>query len=82
MTRTYYAAGISAAPSTIEELRRIARRRLPRSRWSTSRAAPRTSLALKRNRAIFERITWLPRTLVGTGCPIFAEILGEACTCR
>jgi (S)-mandelate dehydrogenase len=37
-------------------------------------------VALRRNRDVFERITWLPRTLAGVGAPdLSTEILGEAC---
>jgi (S)-mandelate dehydrogenase len=36
-------------------------------------------LSLRRNRDVFERIRWLPRTLVGVGVPdLAADILGEA----
>ena len=36
-------------------------------------------VSLKRNRSIFERITWLPRMLVGTGLPdLSREVLGDA----
>ena len=47
---------------------------------STSRAAPRTRSRCRRNRDVFERIAWVPRTLAGVGTPdLSTEILGDTC---
>ena len=54
------------------------------SRWNTSRAGAEDEVTLRRNREIFERITWLPRTLVGTGVPDLStdDRSVTRCTCR
>jgi (S)-mandelate dehydrogenase len=65
---------------TIEDLRCIAMRRLPRFQAEYLEGGSEDEITLKRNRSIFERITWVPRMLVGTDVPVMTrEILGEAC---
>lgn len=65
---------------TIEDLRLIARRRLPNFAYEYLEGGAEDEVALKRNRDVFERIAWLPRTLAGVGVPDLAtEILGETC---
>jgi (S)-mandelate dehydrogenase len=54
---------------TIEDLRRIAHRRLPRSSCEYLEGGAEDELALKRNRDVFERIAWVPRSLVGIAMP-------------
>jgi (S)-mandelate dehydrogenase len=79
VTRSYYGGRDFQRASTIEELRRVAMRRVPRFAMEYLEGGAEDEVTLRRNRDIFERITWLPRTLVGTGVPDLAcEILGEA----
>jgi (S)-mandelate dehydrogenase len=79
MKRAYYSGRRFERALTIEELRRVAMRRVPRFAMEYVDGGAEDEVALRRNREIFERITWLPRTLVGTGIPdLSAEILGEA----
>jgi (S)-mandelate dehydrogenase len=80
MKRQHYAGGDFRRAITIEELRRIARRRLPHFSFEYVEGGSEDELALKRNRDVFERIAWLPRTLAGVGVPdLTSEILGETC---
>jgi (S)-mandelate dehydrogenase len=80
MRRTYYLGRNFRRAINVEELRRIARRRLPQFSFEYLEGGAEDELALKRNRAVFERIAWLPRTLAGVGTPdLSTEILGEAC---
>lgn len=80
MRRTYYGGRDFRRAITIEELRRIARRRLPNFTFEYVEGGAEDELALKRNRDVFERITWVPRTLAGVGTPeLGTEILGETC---
>jgi (S)-mandelate dehydrogenase len=79
MTRKYYAGADFRRALSIEELRRVAQNRLPRFEMEYLEGGAEDEVSLQRNRAIFERITWLPRMLVGTGLPDLArEVLGEA----
>jgi len=80
MRRTRYAGKDFRRAITIEDLRRIARRRLPNFTFEYVEGGAEDEIALKRNRDVFERITWVPRTLAGVGTPeLSAEILGETC---
>ena len=80
MRRAHYSGGDYGRAINIAELRKIARRRLPHFSFEYLEGGAEDELALKRNRAIFERIAWLPRTLAGVGTPdLSTEILGEAC---
>jgi len=80
MRRAHYLGRNFRRAINVEELRRIARRRLPHFSFEYLEGGAEDELALKRNRAVFERIAWLPRTLAGVGTPdLSTEILGEAC---
>jgi len=80
MRRAYYLGRDFRRAINVEELRRIARRRLPHFSFEYLEGGAEDELALKRNRTVFERIAWLPRTLAGVGTPdLSTEILGEAC---
>lgn len=79
MTRRYYAGRDFRRASTIEELRRIAQRRLPLFELEYLEGGAEDEVALRRNRSIFDRITWTPRMLVGAGLPdLSREVLGDA----
>lgn len=80
MKRAYYGGRDFRRAITIEDLRRVARRRLPNFTFEYVEGGAEDELALKRNRDVFERITWVPRTLAGVGTPdLSTEILGETC---
>ena len=80
MRRAHYSGGDYARAINIAELRKIARRRLPHFSFEYLEGGAEDELALKRNRTVFERIAWLPRTLAGVGVPeLSTEILGEGC---
>jgi (S)-mandelate dehydrogenase len=72
MRRVHYAGGDLARALTIEDLRRMAHRRLPRSSCEYLEGGAEDEVSLRRNRDVFERIAWLPRTLVGAGVPELA----------
>jgi (S)-mandelate dehydrogenase len=79
MTRHYYAGADFRRALSIEELRRVAQNRLPRFEMEYLEGGAEDEVSLKRNRSIFERITWLPRMLVGTGLPDLSRaVLGDA----
>jgi (S)-mandelate dehydrogenase len=79
MTRRYYAGADFRRALSIEELRRVAQNRLPRFEMEYLEGGAEDEVSLKRNRSIFERITWLPRMLVGTGLPdVSRTVLGDA----
>lgn len=79
MTRRFYAGTDFRRALSIEELRRIAQNRLPRFEMEYLEGGAEDEVALRRNRSIFERITWLPRMLVGTGLPdVSRSVLGDA----
>ncbi len=84
MTRQYYAGADFRRALSIEELRRVAQNRLPRFEMEYLEGGAEDEVSLKRNRSIFERITWLPRMLVGTGLPDLSRTKCSAtrCTCR
>jgi len=80
MRRAYYGGRDFRRAITIEDLRRVARRRLPNFTFEYVEGGAEDELALKRNRDVFERITWVPRTLAGVGTPeLSTQILGETC---
>jgi (S)-mandelate dehydrogenase len=80
MKRQHYAGRRLARAVNVEDLRRMARRRLPNFSYEYVEGGAEDEVALRRNRDVFERITWLPRTLAGVGAPdLSTEILGEAC---
>jgi (S)-mandelate dehydrogenase len=79
MTRRYYAGGDFRRALSIDELRRVAQARLPRFEMEYVEGGAEDEVALRRNRSIFERITWLPRMLAGTGLPdVSRTVLGES----
>jgi (S)-mandelate dehydrogenase len=78
MTRRYYAGGDFRRAATIEELRRVALRRLPRFVFEYVEGGAEDEVTLRRNRDVFERVAWLPRTLVGLSMPdMTTELFGE-----
>jgi len=80
MMRAYYGGKDFRRAINIEELRRVARRRVPNFAFEYVEGGAEDEIALKRNRDVFERITWVPRTLAGVGTPdLSTEILGETC---
>jgi (S)-mandelate dehydrogenase len=79
MTRRYYAGKDFRRALSIEELRRVAQNRLPRFEMEYLEGGAEDEVALRRNRSIFDRITWLPRMLVGTGLPdVSRTVLGDS----
>jgi (S)-mandelate dehydrogenase len=69
--------GVSDALS-IEDLRRAARRRLPRAIFDFYDGGAEDELTLRDNRAAFERVRFLPRTLVDvSNVETLSEILGK-----
>ena len=78
--RNYYTGRNLARAVTIEDLRRRARSRLPQFSWEYLEGGSEDELSLRRNRDVFERITWEPTTLAGIERPdLTTEIMGEAC---
>jgi len=78
MSRRYYAGRDFRRALSIEELRRVAQRRLPRFEMEYVEGGAEDEVALRRNRSIFERITWLPRMLAGSGVPDMSRtVLGD-----
>ena len=79
MKRQHYAGRDFRRAITIEDLRRIARRRLPNFNYEYVEGGAEDELTLRRNRDVFERIAWLPRALVGAGPPeLGTEIFGRS----
>ena len=79
MSRRYYAGSDFRRALSVEEVHRVAQRRLPRFEMEYVDGGAEDEVSLRRNRSIFERITWLPRMLVGTGLPDLARaVLGDA----
>ena len=79
MRREHYRGGDCSRALNIEELRGIARRRVPHFTFEYVEGGAEDEIALKRNRAVFERIAWLPRTLAGVGTPdLRTQLLGES----
>jgi (S)-mandelate dehydrogenase len=62
MNRAHYTGRDLRRAITIEDLRRIARRRLPNFSFEYLEGGAEDEIALRRNRDVFERIAWLPRT--------------------
>jgi (S)-mandelate dehydrogenase len=80
MKRSSYRGRDFRRALTIEDLRAVARRRLPNFTFEYVEGGAEDEVALRRNRDVFERIPWLPRTLAGVGTPdLSTEILGETC---
>ena len=80
MKRAHYGGTDFRRAINVEELRRIARRRLPHFAFEYVEGGAEDEITLRRNRELFERIAWLPRTLTGVGTPeLSTEILGETC---
>jgi (S)-mandelate dehydrogenase len=80
MKREHYAGGDFRRAINVEDLRRVARRRVPTFSFEYVEGGSEDEVALRRNRDVFERITWLPRTLAGVGAPdLSTEILGRTC---
>ena len=78
MNRSHYAGRDFRRALNIEDLRRVALRRLPRFQAEYLEGGSEDEVSLRRNRSILERITWVPRMLVGTGVPVVTrELLGE-----
>ncbi len=78
MKRRHYAGRDFRRAITIEDLRRVARRRLPNFSYEYVEGGAEDEVTLRRNRDVFERIAWLPRALVGAGQPeLGTEIFGR-----
>ena len=78
MKRGHYTGRDYRRAITIEDLRRIARRRLPNFSYEYIEGGAEDETTLRRNRDVFERIAWLPRALVGAGPPdLGTEIFGR-----
>lgn len=78
MKRAHYAGRDFRRAITIEDLRRIARRKLPNFSFEYVEGGAEDEVTLRRNRDVFERIAWLPRALVGAGPPnLGTEIFGR-----
>jgi (S)-mandelate dehydrogenase len=76
--RAHYAGRDFRRAITIEDLRRIARRKLPGFSFEYLEGGAEDEVTLRRNRDVFERVGWLPRALVGAGPPsLTAEIFGK-----
>lgn len=67
MKRARYAGRDFRRAITVEDLRLIARRRLPNFSFEYVEGGAEDEVTLRRNRDVFERIAWLPRALVGAG---------------
>jgi (S)-mandelate dehydrogenase len=80
MKRENYKGGDIARAINIEDLRCMAHRRVPRFSLEYVEGGSEDELTLKRNRDVFNRITWVPRTLAASGMPeLGVEILGQPC---
>ena len=80
MKREHYEGDDFRRAITIEDLRHVARRQLPNFSFEYLEGGAEDEVALKRNRDVFERIAWLPRTLAGVGTPdLSTELLGASC---
>jgi len=78
--RTHYAGRDFRRSVNVEDVRRLARRALPNFSFEYVEGGAEDEVSLRRNRDVFERITWLPRTLAGVGTPdLSTVILGNAC---
>ncbi|HEY0295764.1 MAG TPA: alpha-hydroxy acid oxidase [Bordetella sp.] len=63
LTRRYYAGGDPAQALSIEELRRMARRRLPAFVFEYLEGGAEDEVTLRRNREVFDQLAFVPRTL-------------------
>jgi hypothetical protein len=79
MKRAHYAGRDFHRAVNIEDLRRIARRRLPNFSFEYVEGGAEDELALRRNRDVFERIAWVPRTLASVGTPDLASATRATC---
>jgi (S)-mandelate dehydrogenase len=80
MKRENYGGRDHRRAINIEDLRGIARRRLPAFSFEYVEGGSEDELSLRRNRDVFERITWVPRTLAAVGSPdLSTEIFGRTC---
>jgi (S)-mandelate dehydrogenase len=80
MSRSRYRGRDFRRALTIEDLRLVAQRRLPNFTFEYVEGGAEDEVALRRNRDVFERIAWLPRTLAGVGTPdLSTQVLGETC---
>jgi (S)-mandelate dehydrogenase len=78
MKRAHYAGRDFRRAVSIEDLRRVARRRLPNFSFEYVEGGAEEESTLRRNRDVFDRIAWLPRALVGAGPPdIGTEVFGR-----
>lgn len=78
MRRAHYAGRDYRRAITIEDLRRIARRRLPNFSYEYLEGGAEDEVTLRRNRDVFDRIAWLPRALVGAGsAELSTELFGR-----
>jgi (S)-mandelate dehydrogenase len=78
--RRPYGGGDFRRALNIEELRLVARRRLPNFSCEYVEGGAEDEVTLRRNREVFERIAWLPRTLAGVGEPdLSTTLFGEPC---
>ena len=78
MKRGHYTGRDFRRAITIEDLRRMARRRLPNFSFEYVEGGAEDESTLRRNRDVFERIAWLPRALVGAGpADLGTEIFGR-----
>jgi (S)-mandelate dehydrogenase len=80
VNRNHYGGDDFRRAITIEDLRHVARRKLPNFSFEYLEGGAEDEVALRRNRDVFERVAWLPRTLAGVGAPdLSTQILGESC---
>jgi (S)-mandelate dehydrogenase len=78
MKRTRYAGRDFRRAITIDDLRLVARRRVPNFNFEYIEGGAEDEVTLRRNRDVFERIAWLPRALVGAGpADLGIEIFGR-----
>ncbi len=78
MKRAHYTGRDFRRAITIEDLRRIARRRLPNFSFEYVEGGAEEEATLRRNRDVFSGVAWLPRALVGAGPPdIGTEVFGR-----
>lgn len=79
MARRYYRGRDFRRALSIDELRHVALRRLPRFEAEYLEGGSEDEVSLRRNRSILERITWVPRMLKGCGVPeLTRELLGDS----
>jgi (S)-mandelate dehydrogenase len=76
--RQHRSRGGHARAVNVEDLRRMAQRVLPNFSWEYLDGGAEDELALRRNREVFERLAWVPRTLAGAAAPdLGCELLGS-----